>query len=354
MIGAGAAGIVAGRHLLGQGLRPTIYEAAKTLGGAWASSSAGSNNANSKMWHGLHTNLSKHTCRFSEFPWPESTPTFPSALEMEAYLESYSKHYLDPSCLQYQCQVTNIAPTTSSSETNTYRVEWTDLTDQTKHSKEFQSVVVATGFFSQPHYPSFVTKVTPDIVHSTDYQRHQDFANETVAVIGSSFSALEIAVDVSQSAKQVVHVLPNIPWVVPRMIPQTSTTEISGRVSTTTSSVLPVDLAFYRRRQPAPQLPESTQMTPESAKARHEWIQSMVGTQKQSNSPLGLPDTDAVPLVAISDDYLDLIIDGTIEVVHGRATDWSREDKGLQVTTQINSQAEPTQRYLSNITKLIC
>ena len=35
VIGAGAAGLVASRHLLSHGLRPCIFEAAKCLGGAW-------------------------------------------------------------------------------------------------------------------------------------------------------------------------------------------------------------------------------------------------------------------------------------------------------------------------------
>jgi cation diffusion facilitator CzcD-associated flavoprotein CzcO len=33
VIGAGAAGLVASRHLLGSGLRPYIFDTAKTVGG---------------------------------------------------------------------------------------------------------------------------------------------------------------------------------------------------------------------------------------------------------------------------------------------------------------------------------
>ena len=35
VIGAGTSGLVAARHLIHAGLRPTIFEAAKTIGGAW-------------------------------------------------------------------------------------------------------------------------------------------------------------------------------------------------------------------------------------------------------------------------------------------------------------------------------
>ena len=65
VIGAGTSGLVAARHLLGAGLRPTIFEAAKTVGGAWTPhpSALAPNNAG-KMWHGLRTNLSKYTMQY--------------------------------------------------------------------------------------------------------------------------------------------------------------------------------------------------------------------------------------------------------------------------------------------------
>lgn len=68
VIGAGASGLVAARQLINAGLRPTIFEIAKNVGGAWTPSTTirspppGGNinqHPSSKMWHGMHTNLSK-------------------------------------------------------------------------------------------------------------------------------------------------------------------------------------------------------------------------------------------------------------------------------------------------------
>jgi hypothetical protein len=161
-----------------------------------------------------------------------------------------------------------------------------------------------------------------------------DFANESVAVIGASFSALEIAVDISQSADRVVSVLPSIPWVLPRYIPNAN------------GSILPVDLAFYPRAQDAPQLPETTVMTPEGAQARHSFLQSILG-HRQKESPLGIPlDWDKPPMVAISDYYLDLVMDEQIDVLKGRLT--GMDATGLQI------QSPEGQWVLPNITKVIC
>ena len=121
MIGAGTSGLVAARHLIHAGLRPTIFEAAKTIGGAWTPSSSSAvlkpptqtdgttskehdvgsltdhHHPASKMWNGMSTNLSKYTCRFSDWPWPDDASTFPSVEEMHDYLTSYADAFLTTS-----------------------------------------------------------------------------------------------------------------------------------------------------------------------------------------------------------------------------------------------------------------
>lgn len=284
------------------------------------------------MWKGLTTNLSKHTCRFSEWPWPQGTPTFVDSNEMTSYLESYANEFVDPSCFKFQCQVDHIGR-----DDEAYRVEWTDLQTNSKHSMNFQGVVVATGFFSKPHWPKLDDPIDETkLMHSNSYPGHEDFKDETVAVVGASFSALEISADVSKSARRVVSIVPSIPWVLPRYIPSSD------------NKVLPVDLEFYQRSRDFPQMPEQTTFTPESSKARHAFLESIVG-RRQAQSPLGVPsDFGVPPLVAISDNYLDLVIDGTIDVVHGRFHGF-KCDSGVKIESDENKI-----RVLPDITKVIC
>ena len=156
VIGAGTSGLVAARQLIHAGLHPTIFEASNAIGGAWNSKGTG------KMWNGLHTNLSKYTCRFSDFPWPDGTSMFPSVDEMHDYLEGYSDKFLtsSPSSCNFQleCKVFNVeqVTTTTAIQNANYKVEWTDLTTQTTHSRDFGGVVVASGFFNTPKWPAFV------------------------------------------------------------------------------------------------------------------------------------------------------------------------------------------------------
>lgn len=187
VIGAGASGLVAARQLINAGLRPTIFEIAKNVGGAWTpsvTSSAfrfpppgGPNNQHpaSKMWHGMHTNLSKYTCRFSDWP-PDDVSTFPSVEEMHAYLESYATAFLSSSTcdFHFECKVFNVeqlttpsslteddatrTTTTASRGNNNYKIEWNDLNTNQNHRREFGGVIVATGFFNTPRWPTFLTK----------------------------------------------------------------------------------------------------------------------------------------------------------------------------------------------------
>jgi len=144
---------------------------------------------------------------------------------------------------------------------------------------------------------------------------------------------------VSQSASRVVNIVPSIPWVLPRYVPRNGT-------------ILPVDLALYRRSQNFPQVPEQIAFTPESARAKHAFLQSMVGG-KQQDSPLGIPkDWDAPPSVAISDHYLDLVVGGGIEVVHGRLE--GVDDETGDVKIKASSEEMDQSLILSNITKVIC
>ncbi|KAG7342502.1 Dimethylaniline monooxygenase [Nitzschia inconspicua] len=466
VIGAGSAGLVAARHLLANGLKCCIFEATSTMGGAWAASSASSSSSssssstststkshpvninhnnnnndnnnnvnNQKMWNGLHTNLSKHTCCFTDFPWSTSSelllqnsggststsasastsiPTFPSLVDMDNYLHSYADTYIDPLCFNYHCHVTNVVPycidpvannnkddddddtttigisseavvsttTTVTTDTTTatdttppssrhgYRVEWTNTETQTRHSRNFDGVVVTTGFFSKPNLPmGFDTTTTTTssssssssvkatrILHSQDYKHHTDFQDQTVAVVGSSFSALEIAVDVSQSAKRVVSILPSIPWVVPRIVPTHDHVDNNKSNNNDNDTIfLPVDLAFYRRTVPTGTKPVATtiMMTPDMCRQRHGQLQRYFGSRQRDI--LGIPsDFDAPPKIAISDYYLDLVADGTIQVVHGRVK--RVDEQGLLHVETETSRDDTTAVHVlpNNVDTVLC
>ena len=61
IIGAGPSGLTAAKAAIECGLSPSIFEKSSNLGGLWKSETR-------YVWNELHTNLSRHTCIFSDFP----------------------------------------------------------------------------------------------------------------------------------------------------------------------------------------------------------------------------------------------------------------------------------------------
>lgn len=378
IIGAGSAGLVAARHVISAGLRPVLFEAAKTIGGAWTPSPSISTDSNndyhpaSKMWNGMRANLSKYTCQFTDFPWPDDASTFPSVEELHDYLQSYSQTFLDDtSCCEFQmeCQVTNIeklkscnsAALTTDDGVANYKVEWLDLNTQKQISRDFGGVVIASGFFHTPCMPSFLKDINiestdriPQIIHSAQYRSHHEFKGKNVAVIGGSFSALEIAADVSKSAARVVNILPSIPWVLPRWIykfhPILSPESVGENAKTIT--ILPADLALYQRTQPFRQS-EFKELTPEICRERHQYIQSLVG-RKQRSSPLGEPTNwDEPTITAISDEYVNLVNEGMIHAIQGRFVGIDDDGK-LRLDKSGDDVKEAQSALLDDIDHIIC
>lgn len=436
VIGAGAAGLVATRHLLKAGLRASLFDSRLATGGAWTSAQSSvvatrqqqqhqQQQERPQMWDNLTPNLSKFTCCFSEMLWPDDTPTFPTLENMHQYLDNYATRFVTPFArdddddssnnaygdtgeisnasslcsLQLGCTVTSVTrqtkstdtvPTTilgdnsssssSSKDEAVYLVEWNDR-QGASFSKNFNAVVVATGFFSTPIWPSSLLPFRQikdnncsssisstsyhRVIHSSQYRSPSEFTNPTaaVAVIGGSFSAHEIASDIrrhhaaaqtmsgsrrrdvlqSQRHGRVVNVAgeeQRIPYILPRNVPVLSSpsplfssgTNIRKNCNekNRAGGFLPMDCVLYRREQDAPlaaaaAAAETIAMTEETCRKKHNLLQGWIGSRKLRQAsaaglPMGRVSSSLLqpPMVSISEDFLDFVIDQKIEVVPGK------------------------------------
>lgn len=71
IIGAGPSGLAAAKYAREVNLIPYLFEKADKVGGLWKTGTG--------IWPGMKCNLSKFSCTFSDFPWPQETETFVSA-----------------------------------------------------------------------------------------------------------------------------------------------------------------------------------------------------------------------------------------------------------------------------------
>jgi cation diffusion facilitator CzcD-associated flavoprotein CzcO len=74
--------------------------------------------------------------------------------------------------------------------------------------------------FPSPFVPEYLQMISHHgMMHSSQYRSPTEFANQTIAVVGLSFSALEIAADFRRQDSQVISILPRVPHVLPRYVP---------------------------------------------------------------------------------------------------------------------------------------
>jgi hypothetical protein len=90
---------------------------------------------------------------------------------------------------------------------------------------------------------------------------------------------------------------------------------------------IPLGLQFLKRTGEAPQIQGLITTDEAAIKKQHESIRKLLGTRKQY--ALGIPDQTKPPLISVGDNFLNLVVDGKIQVVHGRlASITNKSDDG--------------------------
>lgn len=208
VIGAGAAGLAAGRALREVGLEPVILEQTEVAGGLWVYRRDGPGPA----YRSLRTNTSKQITAFSNAPFAAGLPDFPGRAAVEAYLLAYGADLL-PS-VRFGCKVRSLQPLGGG------QWELTLCTDGRESIESFDAVLVCSGIFRRPVMPvvSGQHEFTGQVRHSMDYRIPEEFAGQTVLVVGLGSSAVDIATDLLGVAGRVALSVRRGAWVAPRTV----------------------------------------------------------------------------------------------------------------------------------------
>lgn len=100
ILGSGPAGLVSAKYALEHGLRPVVFEKKSGPGGLWSSNTA--------IWDGMHTNVSKYSVMFGDFPWPKNSSVIPSAADVYNYLLNYIRHFKLEKYFRLNSHVTSV------------------------------------------------------------------------------------------------------------------------------------------------------------------------------------------------------------------------------------------------------
>lgn len=304
IIGAGPAGLVTARWALAQGLTPLILESAPDIGGQWHPQYG-------TIWENMHTNLSKHSCMFSDLLWNDYAEMFPSREEVFGYLADYSRAFQLKEYIKFNSSVTGIKRIDDS-----WHVTYKSKDNQAPHySLDSKFIIVASGFFTKPYFPAIqgieLYKQAPSktILHSSEINNttNDKFSGKKVVIIGGSFSAAELAGRISRAgAASITHIFTKPHWHLTREIPG------ANKVP------LPLDWVFYTRsnRKTADEIKFKSDA---ANKATNQYMASICAKQNTNpDNPLYLdPDSTNPAYVSISDNYMFLVADGQLNPIRG-------------------------------------
>lgn len=213
VIGAGAAGLCAAKHLLSRRMDVTIYEIGSRVGGLWAYEN---DNGLSPAYLSLHLNSEVRVTEYNDFPFPEGSPFYVNHFEVQRYLERYADHFGLRPHIRFNAKVEHLLQVGDGAAPS-----WS-VRLASGETEEFDAVVVATGHQSIPSHPAWRDDFAGEYLHSHVYRIPEPFRGKRVLVVGMGNSAVDIAADICVltatthiSARSPVLVMPRMMFGVP-------------------------------------------------------------------------------------------------------------------------------------------
>lgn len=183
VIGAGAAGLCAAKHLAAKGISVTIFEIGSKVGGLWVYEN---DNGLSPAYKSLHVNSETRVTAYKDFPFPADWSIYPNHWQMARYLQAYAEAFGLIEHIRFRARVTSVTRTE-----NGFTVSIEDGT-----SESFDSVVVASGHQGVPVHPAFAGDFGGEYLHAHAYRVPEPFRDKHVLVVGVGNSACDIAADI--------------------------------------------------------------------------------------------------------------------------------------------------------------
>jgi len=186
----------------GDRVNVTCYEKQDTPGGLWNQTwrtglDEFGEAVHCSMYKDLFSNGPKEALELPDYTFfdhfSKAIPSFPPREVLIDYLRGYWKFH---GVKDVDVKTNNIVRhVTYNEESKTFTVKAVNLKEQQDITKEFDFVIVATGHFSTPNVPSFkgIETFNGRVLHSHDFRNAREFTGQDILVIGSSYSAEDIA-----------------------------------------------------------------------------------------------------------------------------------------------------------------
>ncbi|KAI5859575.1 FAD/NAD(P)-binding domain-containing protein [Durotheca rogersii] len=337
VVGAGPSGLVAAKTLLHDAppgsFQVTVFEAQSRVGGLWPTRE---DDVGGLVHPFMTTNQSKHSVQFSDLAWRDPSLEFPKAWQVGQYLERYLGEYggadvrLGHKVVRADLQGDGSwevqVESTGGSETNL-----------------FDYLLVATGFFGRPTWPTHIAREAGvPVIHSSQYRDIKTLlpnphrSGHKILVVGGQMSGVEIAAtiatDVSSAtnspgpkvieeheALSIHHIIHRPSWVFPLLT--------SPKPAASAPPFLPCDLPSYNlTSRPHPLKNSQGHITVDAATGLNNTYQFVLGSDQSEFSPeLGIhgDQLHEQPFLAMSSWYMEFVRLGLIKIRKGKLSSFA-------------------------------
>jgi thioredoxin reductase len=219
IIGAGPAGLAAGKALAERGVTFDWFEKGSMVGGLWR---IDNDNGGSAAYSTLHLNSSRTRTEYPSYPMPQDWPDYPSHELVAQYFQRFAEDHGLLERITFLAEVTAVEPLPAppgdedpGGDRGPGAHGWA-VTTTTTGTRRYRHVLVANGHHGTPHLPDFPGEFTGETFHAHDYRDPSVFAGKDVVVVGVGNSGMDIACDAAKLATRVFLVSRHGVWVLPK------------------------------------------------------------------------------------------------------------------------------------------
>ena len=211
VIGAGPSGIAAAKNCLESGLDVVVFEKNDKVGGNWVFNAK---TGHSSVYENTHIISSKTWSVYEDFPMPADYPDYPSHAQLQAYFESYARHFGVYERIRFGTEVKHVTRDASG----TWHVAFADEVGN-ERTETFDVLMVANGHHWDPKHPEYPGEFTGRYLHSHDFKSvDETWRGKNVLVIGGGNSACDVAVEAARVAGKVCLSMRSPQWFIPKFI----------------------------------------------------------------------------------------------------------------------------------------
>jgi putative flavoprotein involved in K+ transport len=176
IIGAGQCGLAAAHDLAKREIDHVVLEANERIGDNWRT-----------RYDSLKLYSPAKYDALPGLPMPLPRNAYPTGHQMADYLEAYAAHFDLP--VRTGVAIDGLRRANGAGDGY--------LVTAGERAFAARQVVIAAGYFRQPHIPAFGAELDPAIrqIHSSDYRRPSQLADGAALVVGLSHSGADLAIE---------------------------------------------------------------------------------------------------------------------------------------------------------------